>query len=220
MNNLVLQINIKNPIDTHKILNFIENEISDFNHRVNYLVNYKEKKIIFNFYTFLPSIVLGIKLEKNLQIFENNYVEVFDTKFLNTKILNKKNTKIYYEKNFLISEPKNFFDLSYSEKELQIKQDCHFIRENTNLFGFNENTKNNINDTCDNIGKTISKILIDDSHTFFDKVKSFINCKKETNNHGIFIYNLDDILEKISKNGIKTLTDNEINFLKNYSDTI
>jgi len=34
------------------------------------------------------------------------------------------------------------------------------------------------------------------------------------------IYNLDDILEKISSKGIHTLTDKEINFLNNYTDTI
>ena len=34
------------------------------------------------------------------------------------------------------------------------------------------------------------------------------------------IYNLDTILEKISDKGFKSLTDEEINFLNNYTDTI
>ena len=51
---------------------------------------------------------------------------------------------------------------------------------------------------------------------FFKKLYS-LEDKRSVND---CIYNLDDILEKISSNGIDSLTDNEINFLKNYSDTI
>ena len=51
---------------------------------------------------------------------------------------------------------------------------------------------------------------------FFEKLHSLEDKRNITDG----IYNLDDILEKISSNGIDSLTDNEINFLKNYSDTI
>lgn len=51
---------------------------------------------------------------------------------------------------------------------------------------------------------------------FFKKLYSLEN----KNNISDGIYSLDEILDKISQNGIHSLTDNEINFLKNYSDTI
>ena len=51
---------------------------------------------------------------------------------------------------------------------------------------------------------------------FFSELMSFENKRINDND----IYNLDTILEKISDKGFKSLTDEEINFLNNYTDTI
>jgi len=65
----------------------------------------------------------------------------------------------------------------------------------------------------ENFEKNKSKIWVE---YFFNELISIENVKNI--NYGI--YDLDDILDKISENGVESLTDKEINFLKNYTDKI
>ena len=219
MKNLILRLKIKNSFSDQKIYDLIYNQIADKNYRVNFFCNFKLKCFMLNFHTCMKLEDIREILEKNYGIFYGNDIEIFETKFLNKKILTKKNEFEFKNKKISSNETVTFLSTLYSYDEKCLIEEIKVFKGIFSLnynYGCDETVKN----CTDNINIIINENKLKNSYNFFEKIKLILKNNVKTTEFKIFIYNLDGILEKISDKGFKSLTDEEINFLNNYTDTI
>lgn len=144
---------------------------------------------------------------KNNHVLFQNRISNFVTFIINTKELeniilryNLINKKLYVFKNneiVCISGPENNKTIKNIISEIESKFD------------------ENINDVVDFFGFIVSKNYIEKLCKEAERVFNIINEKNNDESLNIS-YNLDDILDKILKNGINSLSKGEMDFLKNY----
>ena len=229
MKNYIIKISLWKfiPINT---LSFHIEEIHNKLFKFKYIYSSKEKYVIFNIHTSNTLEDLkNILKHKNFFNKYNKY-EIFDMESFKDEYLKINPQYILHGK----EDYRTFFDTKKEEllTFLSGLSNRFSNEQKSKILGFDvEKFSKFSKDWC----KRTDKILDDiESRQFKSKCVIFDLFKQKNDNvivrlsnenvkSNIFIdieLNLDDILEKISSKGINTLTDNEINFLKNYSDVI
>ena len=246
MKQFVIKISLLNPIHVDSVKQLLLVKASKL-HRLNVFTNFKQKVLLFNFKTNISIFELKDLLLSNIEVLNNNDCDIFDYSLFNKEILTHEN---HFESHneYLNPNKKNYVDflnLDYSEEEMVYRNLAIFGKfmfeknmsesDKTKREEFSKSCKSAINI----LDFAITKQGIDKNKNFLQKLKSvFINTDKKTKSQ-IFIHiadnqtnklssevdlnlvlDLDEILEKISDKGFKSLTDKEINFLNNYTDTI
>ena len=186
-------------------------------------------------------------LLSNIKVLNNNDCDIFDYSLFDKEILIHEN-HFEHRNQYLNPNKKSYVDflnLDYSEEEMVYRNLSIF-----GGFMFDKKMSESDKDKCEQFNKSCKSAMdilhfaftrqgINKNKNVLQKLKSvFINTDKKTKSQ-IFIHiadnqtnklssevdrnvflDLDGILEKISDKGFKSLTDEEINFLNNYTDTI
>jgi hypothetical protein len=220
MKNYIIKVDLKTPIS----LSHLGGLFRSYGLYSHYKIHqcYKNKIFVINLNVKCNvDEVKKVLIENNKQYLKNNDCQIYDLE--NFKLHHQN----IYEK--IKEKDKNFFNLEFDEFTRAFIGVGRIMMEKHPIFP--PDVSKQIHESTKNISELLSKVNIRHNTSFFEKIKKrfikedvklnpviniFINEEKNVIN----LENLDDILEKISSKGIDTLTDNEINFLKNYSDAI
>ncbi len=229
MKNYIIKISLWKFIPVNELGFHIE-EIHNRLFKFKYIYSSKDKYVIFNLHT--DNNLEDLKnILKNKKFFNKyNKYEIFDIESFKDEYLKINPKNIHYGKEDYVT----FFDTNKEELYTFLVglSNKFSNKQKSDILGFNVNEfSKNAKDWCKSVDKMLDGIeerqfktkciLLDLFRQKNNEIIVRVLNKNEKNN--IFIdveLNLDLILEKISDKGFKSLTDKEINFLNNYTDTI